>query len=125
VADADQALNEGRPREAIGLARSAIDLARSSGGVYAEGLGLRVWARALAQLGPENAAPADASFAESLRIHEAAGAAAAVTQTCIIWAEVLRRRGDVTASRELLRRAAESSEVFVSVAPALVARSRG
>ena len=117
AADAEQALNEGRHQDAIGLAHATIDLARATSGVYAEGLGLRVWARALAAIGPENAAESDARFAESLRIHEAAGAAATVTRTRIMWAESCRRRGDMAASRELLRRAAENEEAFAVMAP--------
>jgi serine/threonine protein kinase/tetratricopeptide (TPR) repeat protein len=124
AAEADQAMNEGRPHDAIGLARAAIDLARASGGVYAEGLGLRVWARALTELGPENAKEANARFAESLRIHEAAGAAATATRTRLLWAETCRRRGDMAASEELLRYAAQNDEAFAAMAPASLLSSR-
>jgi serine/threonine protein kinase/tetratricopeptide (TPR) repeat protein len=115
AAEADQALNEGRPRDAIDLARAAIDVARASRGVYAEGLGLRTWALALAELGPANADDADARFAESLRIHEAAGAAVTATRTRMLWAESCRRRGDAAAAGEHLRRAAENEEAFAAV----------
>ncbi len=118
AADAEQASNEGRRHDAIRLARATIDLARATNGVYAEGLGFRVWARALAALGPENAKEADGRFAESLRIHEAAGATATVTQTRIMWAESCRRRGDMAASRRLLRCAAENEEAFAVMASA-------
>lgn len=102
-------------RDAIRLARVAIDLARACGGIQAEGLALRVWARALTELGPANAKEADARFAESLKIHEAAGTVATATRTRILWAEACRGRGQTAVSDELLRHAEKNDEAFAAM----------
>ena len=92
VSESAQALSEGRPEAAIELARAAIETARESSGVFAEGLALRIWGRALAELGPGRESEADARFAESLAVHEAAGAVETAAHTRVLWAEVRRQR---------------------------------
>jgi adenylate cyclase len=109
-AEAELALNAGNNRDALTLAKAALERAKASGNLLAEGLAERTRAEALAILHPERWDEAQSYFASSLERLEMGGIIVEVARTHVAWAKHLRERGDIPAAREHLELAAERFE---------------
>jgi class 3 adenylate cyclase/tetratricopeptide (TPR) repeat protein len=107
AANAELALNAGRPDEAVARVAPAIEKARAIGGIYGEAVAQRVWGQALAGIQPSAADEVDSHLAASLELFEAGGCQMEVAHTHAAWGELLRERGDMAAAQEHLGQAVE------------------
>jgi tetratricopeptide (TPR) repeat protein len=94
AAHAEVVLAAGRVEEARSLAEVAVELARSVGSAYSEGLAQRVWGQALAEASPPRWEEAEAHLAASLQTLESGEAFLEAARTQVVWGQVCRKRGD-------------------------------
>ncbi len=100
VADAETIMQMGRPARAIEIVEQAIELARSMGSIFGQGLGHRTWARALALLPEPNWPEIEAHLAQSVGLFELGEAWLELAHTQVAIAELATQRGEVqSASR--------------------------
>ena len=111
AAEAEIALNAGRTEEALTLASHAVIFAQKVGGIYGAALAERTWAQALARLDPPRWVDAEARLAESLRLFEEGDSRLEVARTHVVWGDILRARGDLSAAGEHYRKALQQFEV--------------
>jgi adenylate cyclase len=123
AAGAELALNSGRPEEAIARAQSAIDMARSIGGIFGEALAQRVWGLALARLGPDQREQSDLHLATSLQLFEAGDCKLEVAHTHLAWGLLCHDRGDHSVAANHLQQAAELFKAANLTAKAKEARA--
>jgi class 3 adenylate cyclase/tetratricopeptide (TPR) repeat protein len=107
AANAELALNAGRPDEAVARAGPAIEMARAIGGIFGEGLAQRTWGQALAQLDPSAQDEVDRHMGVSLDLFEQGGCRLEVAHTRQAWGVLLRERGDSAGAVNHLAKAAE------------------
>jgi class 3 adenylate cyclase/tetratricopeptide (TPR) repeat protein len=112
AANAELALNAARPEEAVVRAQGAIEMARSIGGIFGEGLAQRVWGQALARLSPPQHEESDLHMASSLELFETGDCKLEVAHTHLAWGVLCRDRGDQAAAVEHLQTAADQFETF-------------
>ncbi|MBI5304292.1 MAG: hypothetical protein HY868_19320 [Chloroflexi bacterium] len=93
AAEAEIALGASRVADAIELARQAVALAESLGGVFARGMAERVWALALAQQRAPRA-EIESHLQASLRAFETGEAMLDSARTHAAWGRILRACGD-------------------------------
>src|SRR5262249_7637398 len=108
--EANIAFDAGHVAEAVTLAKAAVGLAKSVGGIFAEGLAHRTWAQALATLNPPQWDDAEAHLAESLRLLEEGDARLEAARTHVACGEICCARGNDTAAREHFEKAAAQFE---------------
>lgn len=109
--EAELAMNAGQREEAQVLADRAVRLARSVESRYAEGLAQRVWGQSLTESEPDHWGQAETHLAESLRLFEQGSARLEAARTHVTWGKILTARGNKTAAREHLERAAAQFQV--------------
>ncbi len=103
TSDAELALRMGRLPEALELAHQAITLARSLGGIFAEGLAERILGQALAAQGKWD--EAESHLRDGLELFVAGEILLEEAHTHTIWAELLVTRGEVPRARTHLEQA--------------------
>ena len=108
--EADIALARGRLEEAYALAEQALAAARANDSLLAQGIALRVLGQARARLNPADSTQADEHFGASLRCFEEGEVRLEAARTRVVWAQLLRDRGDPAAARENLEKAAAQFE---------------
>jgi tetratricopeptide (TPR) repeat protein len=123
AANAELALNAGRPDEAVARVAPAIERARAIGGIFGEAVAQRIWGEALATLQPSAPADVDLHLATSLELFEAGGCQLEVAHTHAAWGALLRDRGEMAAAEEHLGRATELLETAGLSKPAKEARA--
>ena len=111
AADAEIALNAGRTQEALALASQAAAFAQETGGIYGAALAARTWAQVLVRSDPPMWEDGEARLAESLRLFEEGDSRLEVARTHVIWGDVCRARGDVSAASGHYRTALEQFEM--------------
>lgn len=99
--------NAGRVQEALNLARGTVEVAESTGGIFAEGWARRIWGQALATLDPKKWDQAEEQFTESVRVLIAGEARVEAARTHDAWGKLLQIRGDMAAAREHFAKAAQ------------------
>ena len=121
AAEAELALNAGRPEEARDLAQQAVTRSQAVGGLFAEGLAHRVWGQALAALGhgPEVVGE---PLISSLSCFEEGEARLEAARTRVIWALVRRDSVEHKTARDHLAEAAAQFEVSGPVTELQAAR---
>jgi len=110
AARAEMALLDGRLDDAQTLARAAMDLAREKSSPFSEGLGERVWGRAMSQLTSPNWAEAESHLAASLQSFETVHAQLEVARTHVAWGKMLELQDNAAAAREHFDKAAAQYE---------------
>ncbi|MGH7552058.1 MAG: tetratricopeptide repeat protein, partial [Longimicrobiales bacterium] len=104
--DAEVALGLGKVEDALVLAHKAVELARSSGGVFAEARAQRTWARALAVADPTRWAEVEEHLRASMQAAEAACALPELARTRVAFGALCLSRGDRLAALDHFREAA-------------------
>jgi tetratricopeptide (TPR) repeat protein len=104
--DAEIALGLGEEDAALTLAQKAVELARSSGGVFAEARAHRTWARALAAADPEKWEEVEEHMRASLQAAESACARPELARTYTTFGALCHARGDHAAALAHFREAA-------------------
>jgi len=107
AANAELALNAGRPAEAIARVGPAIEKARAIGGIFGEGLAQRTWGMALAQLHPADPAEVDLHLATGLSLFQEGECKLEMAHTHHAWGVMLRDRGDGAGAVDHLQQAAD------------------
>jgi tetratricopeptide (TPR) repeat protein len=102
--------NAGRIEEALALAEAAVSYARSTDGIYAEGLAQRVWALALAALSPSRWDDAQIHLAASLQAFQAGETLPEVARTHRCWGLLCRDHQERIAARTHLEQAVATFE---------------
>jgi tetratricopeptide (TPR) repeat protein len=110
AANAEILLKTGQVEAARALAEKVVASAKANDGIFAEGLAQRVWAEALVASDHPQREEADPHFAESLQAFEPGEARLEAARTHVVWGKLLARRGDVSAGREHLAKAAAQFE---------------
>jgi tetratricopeptide (TPR) repeat protein len=108
AAEAELALNEGRPLDASHLAEQAVTVARASGGLLAEGWARRTWAQALMK--QQQWEEAEAQLSQSLALFEAGSARLEAARTHLVWGEGCQHIGKAGDARLHLEQAAAQFE---------------
>jgi len=111
AAEAEIALNAGRPEDALTLASQAVDFAQAVGGIYGVALAQRTWAQALARLETPQWEDAEARLAESLRLFEEGDSRLEMARTHVVWGDIDHARGNRAGAGEHYREALEQFEV--------------
>jgi len=110
AANAEINLAAGRVEEALTLAEETVNAAKSTGGIFAEGLAQRVWGEALAALDPPRREEAQAHMADSLKALETGEARLEAARTHVAWGLICRAGNDVAAARDHFEQAAAQFE---------------
>jgi tetratricopeptide (TPR) repeat protein len=110
AAHAEVVLAAGRVEDALSRAAAAVELARSVGGVYGEGLAHRVWGQALAEARPPRWDEAEAHLSTSVQVLESSEALLEVARTRVVWGHICRKRGDLLSALEHFGKAAAQFE---------------
>jgi tetratricopeptide (TPR) repeat protein len=110
AAHAEVLLAAGQEEDARSRAEATVELARSVGGLYSEGLAQRIWGQALAEASPPRWDEAEAHLVASLQALEAGEAFLEAARTQVVWGLLCRKRGDLTSAREHFERAAVQLE---------------
>jgi tetratricopeptide (TPR) repeat protein len=110
ASDADIALNAGNISDALALAEKAAGVARGVGGIFAEGVAERVWGQALARAETPEWDKIEEHLATSVRVFESGENILPAAYTELAWGIVSRNRGETTAARGHLEKAAEQFE---------------
>ncbi len=111
AANAELALNAGRPLEAVERAQVAVEMAQAVEGVFGEGLAQRAWGIGLARSGAAAIDASEGHLGRSLELFEAGGSRVEVAHTEMAWGQVCRERADEIAAADHFRRAAAGFEV--------------
>jgi tetratricopeptide (TPR) repeat protein len=110
AAHAEVVLAAGRVEDALSRAEAAVELARSVGGLYGEGLAQRVWGQALAEASPPRWDEAEAHLSTSVQVLEAGEAFLEAARTHVVWGQSCRKRGDLLSALEHFEKAAAQFE---------------
>jgi tetratricopeptide (TPR) repeat protein len=105
AARAEMALLGGRLDDAQARALEAVDSAHEVGSTFSEGLGERVWGRALTKAPAADWTEAEAHLAASLQAFEAGHAWLEAARTHVAWGQVLTERGNSEGAREHFEKA--------------------
>lgn len=106
AARAEIELNAGHIAEALRLAEQAVDEAQETGGIFSEGLAQRVWGQALAAADIRESKNAEAHLEKSLALLEEGDAVIEAARTRVALSKVYQARGDLTAARTQIEKAA-------------------
>jgi tetratricopeptide (TPR) repeat protein len=117
VARAEIVLGAGKVQEALDLVKEAMDLARTVGNAYSQGLAHRVWAQSLAALDPPSWQQAEEHMAAAVQSLASGEALLEVARTHLVWSGIAR-----AAAREHLEKAAAQFEASGLTAQLQVAR---
>lgn len=110
VARAEIALGAGKVQDALKLVQEAMELARSVGNAYSQGLAHRVWGQSLAALNPPHWEEAEEHMAASVQSLASGEALLEVARTHLIWGGLARTHNDHAAARDHLEKAAAQFE---------------
>ncbi|MBA3532741.1 MAG: AAA family ATPase [Ardenticatenales bacterium] len=120
AAYAEIALNAGDAQEALRRAEDAVELARTAGGIAAEAIAHRVWARALAAAASPRWEEIQAHLEEALRLHAIGDSVLEAGHTRLAAAHLGHQQGDNEAAR---RHLAEATAYFERMGlPSLLAQ---
>lgn len=106
AARAEIELDAGAAEAALPLAEQAVAEARSTGGIFSEGIAQRVWGLAVATIKGTGDAEADAHLSQSLSLFEEGEAMIEAARTHSVWGQVLQRRGHRQGARDHYENAA-------------------
>ncbi len=106
AARAEYALRCGQIERALSLAGTVSQRAHRRGSLFAEGIAERVRGQALAGLATPRLDGADVHLAQGVAKLEEGGARLEAARARVAWADVLARRGNLSAAREQLERSA-------------------
>lgn len=95
MADVDAALCAREPATALELLAELIEIAKSAGGVFSQGIAHRAWARALMQQSADNWDQAQSHLQESSRLLELGEIWTAAALTHLVWAELAHEVSDL------------------------------
>ena len=103
-------LRQGSAEKALPLAEQAVELARQMKGVFAEALGERVLAKAIAASNPMQYDVAERHLISSVNAFESGDCWVEVARTRVVWGLLAAARGKVATARKQLERAASQFE---------------
>jgi len=110
AAYAEVLLAADRVEEAHAQAERAVELARSVGGLYGEGVAQRIWAQALVEASPAFWEEACTHLTASLHTLEVGDAILEAARTHVVWGHLCVQLGDLASALEHFEKAAAQFE---------------
>lgn len=98
AAEAEIAFNAGRNDEALTLAARALEFAQQGGGIFGAALAERIWAQALARAEPPQWEAVDKRLTNAMSLFEEGDNRLEVARTHVVWGDLCRGRGDLSAA---------------------------